>query len=114
MSNLIIPPDWALPESAAVSEWMYTNRRRFLRQLGYTGGGLAALLAGCGGDSGQGEIRAGDEEAGGGPLAGGQDPTSQPADAEVAGAGPEGEVLIFYGYLSHLLRLSFTSSMAIS
>lgn len=91
MSNLILPPDWTLPESAAVSEWMYSNRRRFLRQLGYTGGGLAALLAGCGDGSGGDGIRVGDEEAGGGPVTGDQDPTSQPADAEAAGAGPEGE-----------------------
>lgn len=48
MANLIHRPEWYLPERAVTPEAAFQNRRRFLRQLGFTGAGLlAATLAGC-------------------------------------------------------------------
>ena len=97
MSNIIIPPDWALPERRAISERLYGDRREFLRQLGFAGGGLAAMLAGCGGsDEGGGAAAgAGDGAAGeGDPLGGGgdlNDPTSQPVNDTPPGGAQTGE-----------------------
>jgi sulfoxide reductase catalytic subunit YedY len=48
MANLILRPDWQLPESAATPEQVFLNRRRFLRDLGFAGAGLAALSTGLG------------------------------------------------------------------
>jgi sulfoxide reductase catalytic subunit YedY len=42
MPNLILRPDWHLPESRVTPERAYRNRRKFLRELGLTGGGLLA------------------------------------------------------------------------
>ncbi len=42
MPNVIIRPDWHLPESRVTPERAYRNRRKFLRELGLTGGGLLA------------------------------------------------------------------------
>lgn len=47
MSNLILRPDWHLPESAATDPHVYHNRRQFIKRLGLGGIGLAAGLAGC-------------------------------------------------------------------
>jgi sulfoxide reductase catalytic subunit YedY len=78
---------------------MYLNRRRFLRQLGFAGGGMAAMLAGCGvedgtsgaGGSGDGDIipPGGDPEPGG--IGGANDPTSQPVNDVPPPAGETGD-----------------------
>lgn len=48
MANLIHRPDWFLPERAVTPEGAFRNRREFLKQLGFAGGGLlATALAGC-------------------------------------------------------------------
>ncbi|PYK97644.1 MAG: protein-methionine-sulfoxide reductase catalytic subunit MsrP [Verrucomicrobia bacterium] len=48
MANIIVPPDWHIPERLATPEWVFWNRRHFLRQLGFAGAGaLAVPLAGC-------------------------------------------------------------------
>ncbi len=48
MANVILRPDWAIPERDVTPESAYHNRRAFLKQLGYSGTGvLAATLAGC-------------------------------------------------------------------
>jgi sulfoxide reductase catalytic subunit YedY len=44
MPNIITRPGWWLPESSVTPEHVYRNRRRFLRDLGFSGGGM--LLAG--------------------------------------------------------------------
>ncbi len=90
MSNIILPPKWKISENRVTPEWIYSNRRKFLRQLGFAGGGFAAMMAGCGGDGGSG-VTAGGE---GDPLGGGgglDDPTSQPANELPPGAGQGGE-----------------------
>ena len=46
MSNIILPPSWALKESACTSKSAYTNRRKFVKSLGLGTIGLAAL-GGC-------------------------------------------------------------------
>ena len=47
MPNIIIRPEWVLPESQVTPEKVYRNRRRFLKEMGFTGGGLlAAALSG--------------------------------------------------------------------
>lgn len=43
MPNVIIRPGWFLPEKLATPESVYRNRRRFLKELGFTGAGV--LLA---------------------------------------------------------------------
>ena len=48
MANLILRPDWHLPESAVTPERVFLSRRRFLRDLGFAGAGLAALSHGLG------------------------------------------------------------------
>lgn len=47
MPNLIFRPDWFLPENQTTPEWVYQNRRSFLKQLGIAGAGLmsAPLMA---------------------------------------------------------------------
>jgi methionine sulfoxide reductase catalytic subunit len=48
MANIILRPDWHLPERLVTPESIFVNRRRFLRQMGFTGVGLlAAGLSGC-------------------------------------------------------------------
>ena len=48
MPNIVIRPDWYLPEKSVTPESIYWNRRKFLRQLGFAGGALTALgLVGC-------------------------------------------------------------------
>ena len=42
MPNVIIRPDWHLPESRVTPERAYRSRRKFLRELGFAGGGLLA------------------------------------------------------------------------
>ncbi len=42
MANIIIRPDWHIPERLATPEAAFLNRRRFLRQLGRVGTGLVA------------------------------------------------------------------------
>ena len=42
MANVIIRPDWHLPEKYATSEEVYRNRRRFLSEMGLAGAGLLA------------------------------------------------------------------------
>lgn len=48
MANIILRPDWHLPDSAVTPEHVFLNRRRFLRQLGHAGVGLAAIGGGLG------------------------------------------------------------------
>src|SRR5690348_16283955 len=43
MANLILRPGWHLPEKLATPENVYKNRRAFLKELGFTGGGMALL-----------------------------------------------------------------------
>src|SRR2546427_85464 len=48
MANIIIRPDWHIPERSVTPEAVSLNRRHFLRQMGFAGAGLlAAPLAGC-------------------------------------------------------------------
>jgi sulfoxide reductase catalytic subunit YedY len=48
MANIIIRPDWHVPERFVTPEAVSLNRRHFLRQMGFAGAGvLAAPLAGC-------------------------------------------------------------------
>src|SRR5947207_12974932 len=48
MANIIRHPGWYLPESSVTPESVALNRRSFLQQLGFTGGGLLATsLLGC-------------------------------------------------------------------
>ena len=47
MSNLILRPDWHLPERLVTSESAVRNRRQFLLQLGFASTGLLAMQ-GCG------------------------------------------------------------------
>jgi methionine sulfoxide reductase catalytic subunit len=42
MANILLRPDWWLPERAATPERVYRNRRDFLRQLGFGGAGVLA------------------------------------------------------------------------
>lgn len=42
-----IPPPWHIPEPRLTPESLYWNRRQILRALGYTGLGVAGVLAGC-------------------------------------------------------------------
>ncbi len=46
MANLILRPDWFVPERHVTPENTFVNRRRFLRQMGYAGGGLLAASIG--------------------------------------------------------------------
>ena len=48
MSNIILRPDWHLPEKLVTPESVFNNRRSFLKQMGITGAGLLSIpLAGC-------------------------------------------------------------------
>ncbi len=48
MPNIIIRPSWFLPEKLATPEKVYRNRRKFLKEMGFSGAGImAGLLAGC-------------------------------------------------------------------
>ncbi len=49
MAHIIIPPGWKIPEQQATPEDIYLDRRRFIRQLGYSGLGLWGLLSGLSG-----------------------------------------------------------------
>ena len=52
MANIIIRPDWHIPEREITPEDVYRNRRRFLKQLGIAGAGaLSTQLVGCSGGS---------------------------------------------------------------
>lgn len=42
MANLILRPDWLIPERLVTPERAFLNRRRFLRQMGLAGGALLA------------------------------------------------------------------------
>ncbi|HTG43494.1 MAG TPA: protein-methionine-sulfoxide reductase catalytic subunit MsrP [Verrucomicrobiae bacterium] len=46
MPNIIVRPGWYLPEKRAVSESGYRNRRRFLKEMGFSGlGAMLGLMA---------------------------------------------------------------------
>lgn len=48
MPNVIIRPEWQIPERLVTPEKVYRNRRRFLRELGFSGAGVMfAGLMGC-------------------------------------------------------------------
>jgi sulfoxide reductase catalytic subunit YedY len=48
MPNIILRPRWHIPERLVTPESVYRDRRRFLRELGFSGAGLMlGLLAGC-------------------------------------------------------------------
>ncbi|MEO6035031.1 MAG: protein-methionine-sulfoxide reductase catalytic subunit MsrP [Verrucomicrobiota bacterium] len=48
MANLILRPEWFVPEKRVTPESAFENRRQFLRQLGLAGTGLITLpLLGC-------------------------------------------------------------------
>ena len=50
MANIIIRPEWLIPEREAAPEAVWLNRREFVRRLGL---GVAAVgISGCGGDGG--------------------------------------------------------------
>ncbi len=52
MANIIIRPDWHIPEREITPEDVYRNRRRFLKQLGIAGAGaLSTQMLGCSGGS---------------------------------------------------------------
>ncbi len=42
MANLILRPDWHLPERLVTAEKAFLQRRTFLKQMGFAGAGLAA------------------------------------------------------------------------
>ena len=49
MANIIIRPDWQMPERLVTPEPVFLDRRHFLRQMGFASLGLLATpLAGCG------------------------------------------------------------------
>ena len=50
MANIILRPDWALPESACTTKAAYTNRRKFIQALGLGSIGFAAM-GGCSAES---------------------------------------------------------------
>lgn len=47
MSYIRIPRGWEIPEKDVTDESVYLDRRNFLKAMGYSGIGLAALLSGC-------------------------------------------------------------------
>lgn len=47
MANLILPPDWRLPDSSATPEAVYWNRRSFVKTLGTSIAALGLGAAGC-------------------------------------------------------------------
>jgi sulfoxide reductase catalytic subunit YedY len=48
MANIIIRPEWQLPESSVTPEQVFIKRRRFLKNIGFLSVGLAgACLTGC-------------------------------------------------------------------
>jgi len=50
MANLILPPDWRLPEAAATDEAAWLDRRAFIKSLGLgaiAAGAAPAALTGC-------------------------------------------------------------------
>jgi sulfoxide reductase catalytic subunit YedY len=47
MPNIIRRPGWFIPERSITPESVYRNRRRFLKELGFSTLGLAGLLSGC-------------------------------------------------------------------
>ncbi len=52
MANIILRPDWHIPEREVTPEDVYRNRRRFLKQLGIAGAGaLSTQMIGCSGGS---------------------------------------------------------------
>lgn len=60
MANIIIRPDWRIPEREITPEDVYRNRRRFLKQLGMVGAGaLSSQLIGCSDSPGEAETSAG-------------------------------------------------------
>src|SRR3954469_25732059 len=40
MANVLIRPQWRLPERLVTPEKAYLNRRRFLKQMGFVGAGV--------------------------------------------------------------------------
>ena len=49
MANIIIRPPHYIPERLVTPEQVFTNRRKFLRQMGIAGAGIMSLSAvGCG------------------------------------------------------------------
>lgn len=49
MANVIIRPEWSLPEKLITPEGVYNNRRQFLRDMGFAGAGLIGASAFAGG-----------------------------------------------------------------
>ena len=49
MANIILRPEWNLPERLVTSEKAWRNRRQFLKEMGFSGAGLLAvpMLGGC-------------------------------------------------------------------
>ena len=41
MANIVLPPDWRLPERMITPETVFVNRRKFLAQIGLAGAGIA-------------------------------------------------------------------------
>ncbi|MFN8178353.1 MAG: protein-methionine-sulfoxide reductase catalytic subunit MsrP [bacterium] len=58
MPSIHVRKGWAIAERDLTPESVYVNRREILKGLGFTGLGLAALMAGCGTDKvdAQGEL----------------------------------------------------------
>ena len=50
MANIILRPDWTLPDSACTTKAAYTNRRKFIQALGLGSIGFAAM-GGCSAES---------------------------------------------------------------
>lgn len=46
MANIIIRPDWYIPEREITSESAYQSRRHFLKQMGFAGGLMAGTTSG--------------------------------------------------------------------
>src|SRR5438093_289677 len=48
MANIIVRPDWFIPERRITPEAVFLNRRYFLKQMGIAGAGaLSVPLIGC-------------------------------------------------------------------
>jgi sulfoxide reductase catalytic subunit YedY len=87
MANIIIRPGWHIPERLITPEGIYRNRRRFLREMGFTGAGaLLGLLGVAPGPAALAEEpKQGGDAAAGGTAAGKKYPF--PRNPEFSGKG---------------------------
>ncbi len=85
MTNIIFPPDWAIPSSETTPEDIFRNRRRFLRKAGLAAAGMiggAMIGSACAQETAP-ESR---------PAAGGVEPLASGQNAAARGVDPSGPV----------------------